>query len=642
MLSYRQGLIWLKSRAILLYNKHGLLLDEFERVYRVTTEKKVPFKLLGFNSTEELLNNIPEYAKVVHTDEGLTLVVAVTNEKTLHVAKLVGNQEFRKSGFNRRTVDAVSRLTNQTISKISEEVGFRDREVSDLVKSQVRELLEMDSNLNGILLSQLPTEYDKMYSYHIDEGEYGFTNLEDFCLNGLADVVDLDLDCGNFKIVEKGLIGRTKSICVPKSIPNKVKASLKSLIRNNERREMRLEDLRRKYSETFEPLKLFEFGCPTFLELCLLLPDCLQLRLSSSGDWICHSVEAETSELSGDLTQVAGNVAELLKGHKEGVELRVFLRGYEGLHGSIHKVVKEVGASGVKDLLSMLETVCLLETASDGEVMVVPTQLASASVPADVIANIQSLLEKHPAGLPIVELPQSFLAHTGDILDNFKLGFQSLSSFCLHLTKDQSNHIFKSNHNLHLSPQGPRTGAGWVRILQVRGTGQLVVQEERGRGELREVEQAMEEFYRLTGKDEEEEEEVTEGSLVAAPYTDLAWHRAQVESVTAGWAQLTFLDWSWRARLRLPHLRQLQPGFCLLPAQARTITRQQVSLANTSQEDWGQLGGGRGRGRLVRGEENKVALQLFFPCRAAVNINNNNESRVIGQFRNYEKRTNKH
>ena len=51
-------------------------------------EKTVPFKMFGFNSTEELLNNIPEHAKVVHLEEeGLTLVLGVSDEKTLHVSK---------------------------------------------------------------------------------------------------------------------------------------------------------------------------------------------------------------------------------------------------------------------------------------------------------------------------------------------------------------------------------------------------------------------------------------------------------------------------------------------------------------------------------------------------------------------------
>ena len=63
-------------------------MDDFEREYKINEEKTVPFKLFGFNSTEELLNNIPDYAKVVHlAEEGLTLVLAVSDEKTLHVSK---------------------------------------------------------------------------------------------------------------------------------------------------------------------------------------------------------------------------------------------------------------------------------------------------------------------------------------------------------------------------------------------------------------------------------------------------------------------------------------------------------------------------------------------------------------------------
>ena len=500
----------------------------------------------------------------------------------------MGNQEFRKSGFNRRTVDAVSRLDGQTISKISQEAGFRDREVSELVKSQIRELLEMDANINGILLSQLPTEYNKYNSYHIDEADYGFTNLEDFCLNGIADVADLDLDCGNFKIVEKGLIGRTRSISVPKNVPNKVKVSFQSLMRNNERREMSLEVLRRKYSETFEPLKLFEFGCLTFLELCLLLPDCLRLRLSAGGDWICQSAEPETLEATGDLSQVAANVAELLQGHKDSLDLKVFIEGYDGYHGSIHKAVKHVGASGVKDLLSKMEDVCKLETASDGKVMVRPTQLSP--VTADVINDIQSLLEKHPAGLAIADLPQSYLEHTGKMLDTFNLGVQSLVSLCLHLSKDPTNDIERRGSNLHLSSQDPRTGpltepqsghgeklqTGWVRVVQVRGAGLLVVQQERKRRDLRDLEDAMEEFYTVKGGGKEVE--VTSGLLVAALYTDLAWHRARVLRLRSGWALVDFTDWGWQGWVSLHHVRHLHTTFTVLHSQASSVTRECSTL----------------------------------------------------------------
>ena len=359
-------------RAVLLYNQLGLVLDDFEREYKVTTGKTVPFKLFGFNSTLELLHNSPDVVKVLQLDNAPAIVLPVVDEKTLHVAKLVGNQEFRTNGFNRRTGEVMSRLDERTVNKISQEVGFRDREVSALVKSQFRELLEMDANLNGILLSELPSEYYKIFSYHIDYEEYGFRSLEDFCLNGLSSDVDVDLDCGNFKIVEKGLIGRTKSISVPKDIPDQVKSNIKSLMRNPV---MKIEDLRKKYFDNIEPLKLLEFGVQSFAELCLLLPDCLLVK----GEEVRHPVTEEQEEKKedgnrGDLSQVAVNVTELLQGRKDCLDLRDFIRGYEGFHGSIHKAVKEAGAKGVKQLLSMLEDVCYLETSASEQTVVGSTQ----------------------------------------------------------------------------------------------------------------------------------------------------------------------------------------------------------------------------------------------------------------------------
>ena len=101
----------------------------------MTTGKAVPFKLFGYESSNDLLNNIPEVVNVLQLDGGLTLLLGVTDEKTRHVARLVGNQFDSSKGFNRRTTDVMSRLDTETRSKISEETGFRDREVSDLVKS---------------------------------------------------------------------------------------------------------------------------------------------------------------------------------------------------------------------------------------------------------------------------------------------------------------------------------------------------------------------------------------------------------------------------------------------------------------------------------------------------------------------------
>ena len=70
-------------QAVLMYNKHGLLLESFNKEYKdlegerfklglcsfkvftfSVTGKNVPYKLLGFNSLYDMLVNSPDYVQV--------------------------------------------------------------------------------------------------------------------------------------------------------------------------------------------------------------------------------------------------------------------------------------------------------------------------------------------------------------------------------------------------------------------------------------------------------------------------------------------------------------------------------------------------------------------------------------------------
>ena len=54
-------------RSILLPNKFGLVLDEFESEYKYQTGKQVPYKLMGFNCSYDLLVNMTDVVKIVVT-----------------------------------------------------------------------------------------------------------------------------------------------------------------------------------------------------------------------------------------------------------------------------------------------------------------------------------------------------------------------------------------------------------------------------------------------------------------------------------------------------------------------------------------------------------------------------------------------
>ena len=95
-------------------------------------------------------------------------------------------------------------------NKIQKATGIKDKQVSDYVKKQFIELLEDDENIDGILLEDLPTVYYKEFGYKIDYDEFGFNSLEEFCFHGLEEVVDMELDKFQWKIVEKGMYGKWK------------------------------------------------------------------------------------------------------------------------------------------------------------------------------------------------------------------------------------------------------------------------------------------------------------------------------------------------------------------------------------------------------------------------------------------------
>ena len=50
----------MSGRAVLLYNKHGLLLDALEKEFRRLNGKSIPHKFLGYDSLYDLVNNMPD------------------------------------------------------------------------------------------------------------------------------------------------------------------------------------------------------------------------------------------------------------------------------------------------------------------------------------------------------------------------------------------------------------------------------------------------------------------------------------------------------------------------------------------------------------------------------------------------------
>ena len=89
-------------RSVVMYNKNGLLMEAFEREYKENIGRGVPYVPLGFPSARDLLLSLPEVVEIVELNEGHELLVAVPDEKTQHIAKMVSSQIENTRGYNYR------------------------------------------------------------------------------------------------------------------------------------------------------------------------------------------------------------------------------------------------------------------------------------------------------------------------------------------------------------------------------------------------------------------------------------------------------------------------------------------------------------------------------------------------------------
>ena len=599
-----------------MYNKSGLLLDSFEREYRLANGKPVPFKFLGYESLIELLASLTDVVKVMTLDTGDTLLFAVSDEKTLHIAKMVGNQRDNVEGFNRRTARVVSGAGREVKLEIEKSTRVLDKKVSNYVKKQFRELLEDDEHIDGILLTDLPTVYDREFGYNIDYEEFGFNNLEEFCFHGLEDTVDMDLDNFQWKIVEKGMVGNTMSINKPKNVPDKLKKLILNII-DNHSAGLSVDEFGSIFSRKHGSLNHKFYGFHSLLELLLSVPDCVLVSLQTDHD---HDQAVlfplprpdDAAGVDAVIEEVCHNIREFLEGHTE-LPLRSFISGYEGFYGDIKD---KAVSSGCGDVLSLLmnkcSDVCTVDL-TQSEPVIKPAQQpqsSSSSVPSveHLIQSLHKILNSCEMGRIDVDLlPQSYRNMVGQNLAAEIFGFNNINLLLQHILDNYNSSLTIEDGKLSIQDQETNTpaesrvkhptadklkkqelGRGWVRIVHSMTPDQLCLQMENRRQELKKLEESMEMFYSWSKLGQSVSVGgLVAGDLVAALYSDLQWHRARVERVEAGRVELTYVDWGWVAWVRADTLMTLeQDQFLSLPAQVITVTSsqfQQVTGAEWSE-----------------------------------------------------------
>jgi len=571
-------------RSVLLLNKHGLLMESFEREFKSVMGKPVPYKMMGYNSAYDLVTNIPEVVKVTQLNGGQTLLVAVPDEACEHIAKMVGNQRFNRDGFNYRNGEVLSSVGRDVLKKIEKLVDKSNRTVPDFMKKQIQQLLDLDvvEGGEGIGIDEFREIYDEEFGYALEFHSYGFHSMEDFIHHGLAGMVDLKLERFSWKVVAVGC-SLTTSDPVLQTIGQDIKQNVRKLMEENPFG-MSVMTLVRLYEELFGRLELRQSRCSKVAELCLLMPDICKVHESDTGEVTILPAGAKVSANTTStpiwvLGEVKNNIWKLLSSLSRDVPLSTFVRGYEGLYGLLCLPNLQYGS--VLELCRDIPDVCILKTGQNREFTISKASTVGTAsfklsgVPSRVKENIVRVLHKCGGRVKLENFFREYLETNGVSLNPRKLGFKDLKCLFENLLDDARIKVSKEMVTLTagvpkstpVSPYSmsstPDIPTGWVNIATVVSPELIYLRTDSMTNQLWGLEEKMEQYYTVQKSGQLlAAEDMFIGQVVAAVGADTLWHRGRVDMIKAGVVKIFFLDFGHSAMIKASTLRHLPPQFC--------------------------------------------------------------------------------
>ncbi|NXI94699.1 TDRD5 protein, partial [Psophia crepitans] len=171
-------------RSLLMAAKEGLTPGQLEQEYMAMIGKPLPLRDLGFQSTLELVADMPEVVRVCPYEKGTVILKAIADETTKAIAKLIarqkGNARARKSAAGKANAKAASLFKNPH--------SFPQRVRAPVLPATVKaELQDLLSSSPLLLL-----DFDKAFFRHFGRAfqytQYGFLSMFEV-LRSVSDII---------------------------------------------------------------------------------------------------------------------------------------------------------------------------------------------------------------------------------------------------------------------------------------------------------------------------------------------------------------------------------------------------------------------------------------------------------------------
>ncbi|XP_053807108.1 tudor domain-containing protein 5 isoform X2 [Vidua chalybeata] len=194
-------------RAMLIAAKAGLTPEQLEEQYMAVVCKPLPLRDLGFQSTLELVTQMPEVVQICSLKDGALILKAIADDSTKGIAKLVANQKVKTRKASKKTATKANATFPTKNSKNPQNFQTLSAGTSVLpamVKAELQDLLSS----SPLLLADLDKAFLRRFGRAFQYRQYGFLSMFEVLRSMSDSIVVEQTKAGSLLVLRKYLASK--------------------------------------------------------------------------------------------------------------------------------------------------------------------------------------------------------------------------------------------------------------------------------------------------------------------------------------------------------------------------------------------------------------------------------------------------
>ncbi|NXR25722.1 TDRD5 protein, partial [Cinclus mexicanus] len=203
-------------RAMLIAAKGGLTPEQLEEQYTAMVCKPLPLHDLGFQSTLELVTQMPEVVRICPSKNGTLILKAIADDSTKGIAKLVANQKVKTRKASKKTAvkaNATFPTKNSKNPQSFRTLSARTPVLPAVVKAELQDLLSS----SPLLLVDLDKAFLRRFGRAFQYRQYGFLSMFEVLRSMSDSVVIEQTKAGSLLVLRKCLASHIEKEEVPQA-----------------------------------------------------------------------------------------------------------------------------------------------------------------------------------------------------------------------------------------------------------------------------------------------------------------------------------------------------------------------------------------------------------------------------------------